>query len=288
MGKLAATGWGKNVVRIDSHQHFWVYSPADYPWIQQGTVLERSFLPNDLVPLLQTAGIDSCIAVQARQSLSENAFLSQLVAENETVGGFVGWIDLRSADVERQAQEMKNLVGAVGVRHVVQDEPDLEFMSRDPFRRGIAALRPHKLVYDILIYERQLDDAIRLVRDFPDQTFVLDHIAKPKIKSNEIQVWRSKMVELSHYGNVSVKLSGMLTEADQQTWTLEQLLPYWEVVLEAFGTDRILYGSDWPVVLLAGEYTLWVEIVTQWLSRLSEPDRGKIWGGNAERIYFGG
>jgi L-fuconolactonase len=133
-----------------------------------------------------------------------------------------------------------------------------------------------------------VEDAIRLVRDFPDQTFVLDHIAKPKIRSNQIQAWRTKMTELALHANISVKLSGMLTEADHRAWTLAQLLPYWEVVLEAFGPDRILYGSDWPVVLLAGQYARWVEIVTQWLSRLNEPDRAKIWGGNANRIYLNG
>ncbi len=275
-------------MRIDSHQHFWIYSPAEYPWIQAGTVLERSFLPNDLGPLLHSAGIDRCIAVQARQHFEENEFLSQLVVQNEAVAGFVGWIDLRSPLVEHQAEQMKQLPGAVGVRHVVQDEPDPDFMSREPFRRGIASLQPHRLVYDILIYEHQLDDAIRLVRDFPEQAFVLDHIAKPKIKSNQIQTWQAKMTELAQHSNVSVKLSGMLTEADHTAWTLEQLLPYWEVVLEAFGPDRILYGSDWPVVLLAGQYARWVEIVTQWLSRLEEPDRAKIWGGNANRIYLNG
>lgn len=275
-------------MRIDSHQHFWIYSPVEYPWIQAGTVLERSFLPNDLGPLLDSAGVDRCIAVQARQQFEENAFLSQLVVQNERVAGFVGWIDLRSPQVQLQAERMKQLPGAVGVRHVVQDEPDPDFMSREPFRRGIASLQPHGLVYDILIYEHQLEDAIRLVRDFPDQTFVLDHIAKPKIRSNQIQAWREKMTELSRHSNVSVKLSGMLTEADHRAWTLEQLLPYWEVVLEAFGPDRILYGSDWPVVLLVGQYSRWVEIVTQWLSRLNEPDRAKIWGGNANRIYLNG
>ncbi len=275
-------------MRIDSHQHFWIYSQPEYPWIQAGTVLERSFLPNDLAPLLHAAGVGRCIAVQARQHLEENEFLSQLVVQNEAVAGFVGWIDLRSPSVEHQAEQMSQLPGAVGVRHVVQDETDPDFMSREPFRRGIASLLPHGLVYDILIYEHQLDDAIRLVRDFPNQAFVLDHIAKPKIKSNQIQAWREKMMELSRHSNVSVKLSGILTEADHQAWTLEQLLPYWEAVLEAFGPERILYGSDWPVVLLAGQYSRWVEIVTQWLSRLNEPDQAKIWGGNANRIYLNG
>lgn len=275
-------------MRIDSHQHFWLYSRDQYPWIQAGTVLQKNFLPQDLAPELHALEIDHCIAVQARQSLAENAFLSQLVVENPIVCGFVGWIDLQSEEVEHQAKQLSELSGAVGVRHVVQDEPDPEFMSRSAFRRGIAALQPHNLVYDILILESQLDDAIRLVRDFPHQRFVLDHIAKPRIRENHSQDWQAKIKELSQFSHVSVKLSGMVTEADHASWTFEQLSPYWEVVLKAFGPNRILYGSDWPVVLLAGQYAVWVEIVKRWLSSLDESEQAKIWGGNAKRIYLDG
>lgn len=275
-------------MRIDSHQHFWLYSRDQYPWIQAGTVLQKNFLPQDLALELHALEIDHCIAVQARQSLAENAFLSQLVVENPIVCGFVGWIDLQSEEVEHQAKQLSELSGAVGVRHVVQDEPDPEFMSRSAFRRGIAALQPHNLVYDILILESQLDDAIRLVRDFPHQRFVLDHIAKPRIRENHSQDWQAKIKELSQFSHVSVKLSGMVTEADHASWTFEQLSPYWEVVLKAFGPNRILYGSDWPVVLLAGQYAVWVEIVKRWLSSLDESEQAKIWGGNAKRIYLDG
>jgi L-fuconolactonase len=158
-------------------------------------------------------------------------------------------------------------------------------MTREAFRRGIAALQKHGLVYDILIYAHQLPDAIRLVRDFPAQEFVLDHIAKPKIASSEIKEWASRIAEISQYPNLTIKLSGMVTEADHSSWTAQQLKPYWEVVADAFGPDRILYGSDWPVIQLASAYARWVETVTQWLEVFSPSDREKIWGTNARKIY---
>lgn len=272
-------------MRIDSHQHFWDYDATDYPWIKPGSVIHRSFTPADLRPLLGRADLDGCIAVQARQDLRENAYLCSLAAANPFVLGVVGWIDLRSDNVEQQAADFKRLPKTVGVRHVVQDEVDSQFMSREPFRRGIASLKKHGLVYDILIYSHQLPDAIRLVRDFPEQVFVLDHIAKPKIASGDIEEWTSRMREIAAFPNLSVKLSGMVTEADHLNWTSEQLEPYWRIVAEAFGPDRILFGSDWPVMQLASDYARWVETVSRWLEVYSPSDQEKIWGENARRIY---
>ncbi|MCU0715784.1 MAG: amidohydrolase family protein [Pirellula sp.] len=272
-------------MRIDSHQHFWKYDSAQYDWIPTGSTIHRDFGPEDLKPLLQAAQLDGCVAVQARQSLVENEYLCNLAAQHDFIRGVVGWIDLRSEMVDEQAAAFRALPKAVGVRHVVQGETDPEFMAREPFRRGISKLRMYGLVYDILIFEHQLADAIALVKAFPEQRFVIDHIAKPRIKEKSIRDWSEKMTEISHYSNTWVKLSGMVTEADHQSWKLSDLEPYWDATLQAFGADRILFGSDWPVIRLACSYERWIEIVSRWLERLPESDRGKIWGKNAVDAY---
>lgn len=273
-------------MRIDSHQHFWTYSAAEYPWIPEGSALHRNYGPYDLQEVAQLLGFEGSIAVQARQAPNENLFLSRLAEEHDFVKGIVGWIDLRSPNVAAFAKSFAQLPKAVGVRHVVQDETDPNFMAGSEFRRGIATLHQHGLVYDILIYAHQLPDAIQLVSDMPDQVFVLDHIAKPAIRNGELSNWKNDLSTLARLPNVSIKLSGVLTEADHKSWTVEQLRPYWDVVGELFAPDRILYGSDWPVIRLAAEYREWFEIVTDWLTPYSESDRDLIWGGNAERIYL--
>jgi L-fuconolactonase len=273
-------------MRIDSHQHFWNYSSQDYPWIPVGSAIHGDFGPEDLRLILEPLGIDGSIAVQARQSLNENLFLSRLAEEYDIIKGIVGWIDLRNPAVEAQTRSFARLPKAVGVRHVVQDETDPNFMAGPEFRRGISTLRQHGLVYDLLIYAHQLPDAIRLVDAFPEQPFVLDHIAKPAIRDGEIDSWRRGMSELAKLPNVNVKLSGMVTEADHSGWNVDQLKPYWEIVCELFTPDRILYGSDWPVIQLAAQYRDWVGIVSDWLSPLSESDQSLVWGGNASRIYL--
>jgi len=284
-------------MRIDAHQHFWKYNRDDYPWIPQSShpaasdgrresTLDRDFLPDDLYPLLQSARLDGCIAVQARQSWQENEFLVSLAVKSNFVLGVVGWIDLRSADVEVQAQRFAAHPKAVGVRHVVQDEAEPMFMTTAAFRRGIACLARHQLVYDILIYDHQLPDAVALVRAFPDQSFVLDHLAKPKIKLGQMDPWQLDLQQLAEYPNVAVKVSGMVTEADHRHWQPRQLFPFWDTVLNAFGPERILFGSDWPVMRLASTYEGWISLVDQWLTPLSDVERAAIWGQNAQRIYF--
>ncbi|MCU0711534.1 MAG: amidohydrolase family protein [Pirellula sp.] len=273
-------------MRIDSHQHFWIYSESEYPWIPMGSTLHRDYGPDDLQQVAQPLGFDGSIAVQARQSVNENLFLSRLAEECDFIKGIVGWIDLRSPHVDSQTRSFARLPKAVGVRHVVQDESDPNFMAGSEFRRGIATLHQHGLVYDILIYAHQLPDAIRLVNEMPDQTFVLDHVAKPAIRSGEFANWKNDMSAMAKLPNVCVKLSGILTEADHKTWTVEQLRPYWDVVCELYAPSRILYGSDWPVIRLAAEYREWVEIVVDWLAPYSQSDQDLIWGGNAERIYL--
>ncbi len=275
-------------MRIDSHQHFWRYSAAEYPWIKPAWPIRRDFLPEDLEPLLRTAGIEGCIAVQARQSLEETRWLLELADQSPFIKGVVGWVDLRSDEVEGQLGRFASHPRFVGVRHVVQDEPDDNFMSGETFQRGIAALKPFGLTYDILVFPRQLHAAIRLVETFPDQPFVLDHIAKPPIKDGKLDPWREQIHALAQRPNCSCKVSGMVTEADWAGWKAADFKPYLEVIVEAFGIDRLMYGSDWPVCLLAGEYQRIYGLATGFADQFSAGDREKFFGGNAAIFYCAG
>jgi L-fuconolactonase len=283
------------LTRIDSHQHFWKYSPDEYSWIpvtndsdgfSRERRLDRDFLPSDLRPILDEARLDGCIAVQARQALEENDFLLQLSDMHDFVLGVVGWIDLRSTTCLDQAKAFAAHPKAVGVRHVVQDEVAPDFMAQSAFRAGISTLRDLQLVYDILIFEHQLDDAIELVKAFPSQRFVLDHIAKPRIRDGWRVDWKERMAMLARLPNVYVKLSGMVTEADHLSWTPERLTPYWEAIIELFSPQRVMYGSDWPVIRLAGTYQRWFSIVETWISRLNPLEQKCIMGETAREAYF--
>lgn len=275
-------------MRLDSHQHFWNYSQADYPWIPQGTPLLSDWLPTDLAPLLDREGLEGCIAVQARQSLAESHWLIELANRQPIIKGVVGWVDLQAEDVDKDLSELARHQKFVGVRHVVQDEPDDKFMLRPNFLRGIGMLKAHKFTYDILIFPKQLPAAIELVRQFPEQPFVLDHIAKPHIKDGSISPWREQISELAKYPNVMCKVSGMVTEANHKGWKYEDFVPYLDVVTEAFGTDRLMYGSDWPVCLLAAPYEEVFGIARRYFENFSNADKDRIFGGNAERFYLQG
>jgi L-fuconolactonase len=274
-------------MRLDAHQHFWSYDAAQYPWIPPGSPLHRSWLPADLAALQRPLGFDGSIAVQARQVIKESDWLLGLADQHETVKGVVGWVDLRSdrveADLERLAQHPK----FVGVRHVVQEEPDDAFMLGPDFQRGISKLAAYGLTYDILIYPKQLEAAIRLADNFPAQPFVLDHIAKPPIKDGTIEPWATQLRRLAQLPNVHCKVSGMLTEADHQAWTPEQFRPYLDVVFEAFGPSRLMYGSDWPVCLFAGSYEQAYRLVDDYTRGLTAAERAGLFGGNAAAFYFG-
>jgi L-fuconolactonase len=272
-------------LKIDSHQHFWRYDPAEYPWIKSDWPIRRDFLPNDLEPLLAAVGIEGCIAVQARQTLEESCWLVQVANEHPIVKGVVGWVDLRSEGVEEQLADLSRHPKFVGVRHVVQDEPDDRFMTRPEFMRGIGKLKQFRLKYDILIFPKQLPAAIELAGRFSDQPFVLDHIAKPLIRDGALQSWREQIFELAKFPNVSCKVSGMITEAKWQEWNTKDFTPYLDVVFEAFGPDRVMYGSDWPVCLLAGSYERAFGIVDDYTRQFSIEDREKFFGGNAARFY---
>ena len=273
-------------MKLDAHQHFWSYDAAQYPWIPRGSALHRDWLPGDLAPLLAAAGLDGCIAVQARQTAEESRWLLELAEHHAIIKGVVGWVDLRAANVGEELAALARHPRFVGVRHVVQDEPDDDFMLGADFLRGIGALRAHKLTYDILIVPRQLPAAIALARRFPEQPFVLDHIAKPGIKAGTLSPWREQIRELAKAPNVLCKVSGMVTEADAKGWKSADFRPYLDVVSEAFGEDRLMYGSDWPVCLLAAEYAQVFALVRDYLAPLSAEVQAKVLGGNAARFYL--
>jgi L-fuconolactonase len=272
-------------MRIDAHQHFWRYSAEEYDWIDDSmATLRRDFLPSDLKPELDAAGFDACVAVQARQTLEETRWLLALADENPFIAGIVGWVDLRAESVRDQLAALSN-PKLVGVRHVVQAEPDDGFLLRPDFLSGIAALQEFDLTYDILIYPRHLPAAVEFVSRFPEQRFVLDHLAKPFIKARAIEPWASNIRELAKFPNVFCKLSGMVTEADWTSWTPEHFKPYLETALQAFGPDRLMIGSDWPVCKVAGSYRKVMSLVIQFLD-LHPPDtREKVLGENAQRFW---
>ena len=274
-------------MRIDAHQHFWRYSAEEYDWIDDSMAsLRRDFLPLDLKPELDAAGFDACIAVQARQTLEETRWLLALADENPFIAGVIGWVDLRAESVREQLAELSENPRLVGVRHVVQAEPDDRFLLRPDFLRGIAALQEFDLTYDILIYPRHLPVAVEFVSRFPQQHFVLDHLAKPFIKAQTIEPWASNIRELARFPNVFCKVSGMVTEADWTSWKPEHFQPYLETALQAFGPDRLMIGSDWPVCRVAGSYSKVMSLVIEFLDQHAPDAREKLLGGNAQRAYL--
>ncbi|MDE2856546.1 MAG: amidohydrolase family protein [Chloroflexota bacterium] len=271
---------------IDSHQHFWLYEAAEYPWIDDDKgALKRDYMPADLVPLLAANGIDGTVAVQARQNLRETEFLLELADKNDFIRGVVGWVDLRARDIAAQLERAAPHPRLVGLRHIVHDEVDDRFMLGGGFLDGLALLNQYKLTYDLLLYPQHLRVAIDVVKRFPDQPFVLDHISKPFIKDGVMEPWASEIRELATYENVWCKVSGMVTEAAWKTWTQEDYAPYLDVVFDCFGIDRLMFGSDWPVCTLSGSYGEVVGIVRDYIGGLSEADKDKIMGANARTFY---
>lgn len=273
-------------MKIDSHHHLWAYSEADYGWMNdEMAVIKKDHLPNDLKDVLATVGFDGSVVVQARQSLEETRWLLKMADENPEIKGVVGWVDLRSEELKSQLEEFASHPKFVGVRHVVQDEPEDDFIIGYAFVKGIELLESYNLVYDILIFPRQLPYASQLVARFPDTTFVLDHIAKPHIKDDELAAWASDIYELAMSSNVYCKVSGMVTEADWKNWKPADFIPYLDVVFDAFGTERIMIGSDWPVCRLGGEYAEVMNIVIDYIKDRSESEKQAILGGNAVEAY---
>lgn len=276
-------------MRLDSHQHFWKYDAAQYPWMTEKLArLRRDFLPSDLEPLLKAAQLDGCIAVQARQNVEESHWLLSLAEERSFIRGVVGWVDLRADDVERDLDRLSANPKFVGVRHVAQDEPDDRFLIGNQFVRGISKLRQFDLAYDLLIFPRQLPAAIELVNKFPGQRFVLDHIAKPSIAAATLEPWRGLIRELAQAPNVFCKVSGVVTEANWSEWKDADFEPYLDAVAEAFGPERLMYGSDWPVCLLAAEYSQVFGLIDRWLGNrgFTAPQKDRILGGACAEFYL--
>jgi L-fuconolactonase len=273
-------------MRIDVHQHFWRHNPQQHVWMTDAMdALRRDYLPPELAPLLKAIGVDGTITVQARQMLEETEWLLTLADEYDFIRGVVGWVDLRSSKVREQLEKYGTHSKLVGVRHVVHDEPDDNFMLLPEFRRGIAALREFDLTYDLLLFPRHLPVASKLVEQFPDQPFVLDHIAKPEIRDRRISPWREDVQALAQFDNVYCKLSGMVTEAAWKSWRPDDFRCYLDIVIEAFGTDRVMIGSDWPVCTLAGNYAAVMGIVMDYAEQYPANVRDAILGGNCVRFY---
>ncbi len=272
-------------MKIDAHHHLWHYSPEEYDWIDDRMqVLRRDFMPADLERELELADVSATVAVQARQTLEETSWLLDLAANSKCIRGVVGWAPIAARDFHEKLDMLQQNPKLKGLRHVVQGEPD-GFLDGTEFNRGIAAIQDAGLVYDLLIFARQLDEARRFVSRYPRQIFVLDHIAKPDIASNQFTVWNSEVRALASHDNVFCKLSGMVTEADWHRWSSEELRPYFETVLEAFGPSRVMAGSDWPVLTLACSYQAWWKIIESWVAPLSHSERTEIQGGVAGRVY---
>lgn len=272
--------------RLDAHQHFWRYDAKQYPWMPAGSKLTRDWLPADLAELQASIKFDGSIAVQARQSLAESDWLLGLADADDRVAGVVGWVDLRSPKVDEDLDRLSRHPKFVGVRHVVQDEPDDRFLLGKDFLRGIALLPKYKVRYDILIYPRQLPATLEFVEKFPEHPFVLDHIAKPNVKEGTFEPWASQMRKLAAFPNLMCKVSGMVTEADHRAWKPDDFERYLDHVFEAFGPERLMWGSDWPVCLLAAEYEAVYRLVDNYTKGLSVEHRDALFGENCARFYL--
>lgn len=274
------------MLKIDAHQHFWNYHEATHQWINdEMSVLKRDFLPPELEQLLTSANVNGSVAVQAHQSEDETLFLLDLAENFNFIKGVVGWVDFQSPELEERLNYFSQYSKLKGFRHVVQDEPDDSFLLRDALMKGVSLLSKHQFTYDILIYPRQLQATILFVKQFPDQKFVVDHIAKPNIKKGESKSWSKLIAELAGCPNVWCKVSGMVTEADWEHWTYQDMQPYLEHVFDSFGPERVMFGSDWPVCLLAGEYKQVKALFESSISRFSDSQQTQMWGSNAVDFY---
>jgi L-fuconolactonase len=275
-----------NTLKIDAHQHFWKFDPVRDSWItHEMAVIQRDFLPEHLKPVLQENNMDGCVLVQSDQSEEHNHLMLDWAKEHSFIKGIVGWVDLQAENIKERLEYYKQFDIIKGFRHVLQGEADRSLMLKDEFMRGIAALHRYNYTYDILIFPDQLKYTEELVASFPDQKFVIDHIAKPGIKKQEIDEWTKDIMAIAAHDNVYCKVSGMVTEADWSSWQHEHFIPYLDVIFEAFGPDRIMFGSDWPVCLVAASYKDMKQIVEDYLSTFTKEEQDDFFGGNAIRFY---
>jgi L-fucono-1,5-lactonase len=272
--------------RIDSHQHFWKFDPVRDSWItEEMKIIRRDFLPEDLELVLKQNDFDGCVSVQSDQSEEENHFHLQNAEKFEFIKGIVGWVDLRSENIEERLQYYSQFKKMKGFRHVLQGETQRDLMLQPTFMNGISLLRKYNFTYDILIYKDQLQYTPKFVSAFPDQPFIVDHLAKPDIKDREIKKWKTDIMRVAQFENVFCKISGMVTEADWNKWTKENFKPYLDVIVESFGIERILFGSDWPVCLVAASYKEVIDIAGNYFSSFSKNEQEKLFGRNAIQFY---
>jgi L-fuconolactonase len=271
---------------IDAHQHFWKYDPHRDDWITEDMkMLQADFLPSDLEPVLAENQITGTVVVQSDQSENENQFQLELAAKYSFIRGIVGWIDLQNENIEERLSYYQNFSVLKGFRHVLQGEMKRDTLLLPAFQRGIGLLNKYGFSFDLLILPDQLGYAEKLVAAFPDQRFVIDHLAKPNIKQGIIADWKTSMFRFAKYQNVFCKISGMVNEADWKNWKKEDFRPYLNIVIETFGTKRILFGSDWPVCLLAADYGAVKQIVKDFFSSLTLTEQADFFGGNAAAFY---
>lgn len=272
-------------MRIDSHQHFWKFDAVRDAWITENmSILQKDFMPDDLKPLLDVNKIDGCVAVQADQSEAETNFLLELANENEWIKGVVGWIDLLSDDTDERLDHYKKYSTFKGLRHILEAEPN-GFISNPRFIKGVALLAKKELTYDILTHEKQLIEVLIFINKLPKMKLVIDHISKPDIKNRSFKLWSTHMKELSTYDHVHIKLSGMVTEASWSSWKVADIKPYIDFCLENFSTDRLMFGSDWPVSLLASSYKRVVDVFQECIQELSQVEQDQLMGKTAMKFY---
>jgi L-fuconolactonase len=272
--------------RIDAHHHLWRYSAGEYGWIDESMgLLRRDFLANDLIAAMASADMDGSVVVQARQTLDETRWLLDVAEKCSAIRGVVGWAPIAGEEFPGVMEEFEHRPKLKGLRHVIQGEKDENYILREDFNSGLRSMLGSGLVYDILIYERHLAQAIGFVDEHPEQVFVMDHVAKPLIGEGMMEPWAARMRELGERENVWCKVSGMVTEADWDAWTLDTLRPYLDTVVEAFGVKRLMVGSDWPVCLVACEYGRWFEVLVEYFAGFSKSERDALFGGTASKIY---
>jgi len=271
---------------VDSHQHFWQVGRFDYPWMTpEIEVLCQDYLPSTLEPILKRCGIEQTILVQASNSVEETRWLLSLADHNSFIAGVVGWVDLQADDVGGQLDEFTAHPKFKGVRHLVESEPGDDWLARPNVIRGLGELARRQIAYDLLVHSRHLEYARRVAQESPGLSLVVDHMAKPPIARHEIDEWRNEIKKLAVYPNVSCKLSGLVTEADHEHWRRSDLRPYVETALEYFGARRMMFGSDWPVCLLAAAYDRVLETAQSLIAELNSEDRARVLSGNAREFY---
>lgn len=272
-------------MRIDAHQHFWKFDPVRDSWINDDmSVIRKDFLPDDLESILTKNNFDGCVAVQAAQSEEETEFLLGIAYQHSFVKGVVGWVNLKRSNLQERLEWFSQFKLLKGFRHVVQAEAP-GFLNDQRFRNGIKILGERQFTYDILVYPHQLNETIEFIRQFPNQKFIIDHLAKPSIKDKQMEEWKRDLSFCAEFENVSCKLSGIVTEADWKDWKAEDFTPYLDIALEKFGSNRLIYGSDWPVCLLAASYKQQLDLIEDYISKLSTSEKNQIMGENAERFY---